>query len=183
MGASARISFLLLEEQFADGKGRAVFYPCARLSFLSGTVRADRWALLPSAAGFVDPLLSTGFPLTLLGISRLADILERDWNSPRFLTRRIQQYASQTSNELLATSRLIAGLYANMNNFSVFSALSSTLFRCCQFFGNLHARLNKPQLAPSFLLHDHPVFGPACRQLLERALTSYEAAGCRPSDR
>ena len=30
------------------------------------------WALLPSAAGVIDPLLSTGFPLTLLGIGRLS---------------------------------------------------------------------------------------------------------------
>ena len=39
--------------------------------------RARRWALLPSAAGVIDPLLSTGFPLTLLGILRLVDLLER----------------------------------------------------------------------------------------------------------
>jgi hypothetical protein len=32
--------------------------------------------LLPSAAAFVDPLLSTGFPLALLGILRLARIVE-----------------------------------------------------------------------------------------------------------
>ena len=30
------------------------------------------WALLPSAAGVIDPLLSTGFPLTLLGIGASA---------------------------------------------------------------------------------------------------------------
>ena len=29
------------------------------------------------AAGFVDPLLSTGFPLTLLGVARLAEIVEK----------------------------------------------------------------------------------------------------------
>ena len=33
--------------------------------------RGPDWALLPSAAGVIDPLLSTGFPLTLLGIVRL----------------------------------------------------------------------------------------------------------------
>ncbi len=167
--AWARLLHLIpvLEEQFADAKAERFFIHVPRLSFLSGTICADHWALLPSAAGFVDPLLSTGFPLTLLGISRLADILERDWNSPRF-NERIQQYAEQTSNELLATARLIAGLYANMNNFSVFSALSLLYFAAASF-SETARRLNKPQLAPSFLLHDHPTFGPACRELLERS--------------
>ena len=63
--------------------------------------------LLPSAAGFVDPLLSTGFPLTLLGVSRLAEIIERDWDKPEFAAR-LQSYASQTDNELLAAADLIA---------------------------------------------------------------------------
>ena len=39
--------------------------------------RGRSWALVPSAAGVIDPLLSTGFPLALLGIHRLLDVLER----------------------------------------------------------------------------------------------------------
>ena len=35
--------------------------------------------MLPSAAGVIDPLLSTGFPLTLLGIARLVELIERTW--------------------------------------------------------------------------------------------------------
>ena len=31
--------------------------------------------MLPSAAAFIDPLFSTGIPLTLLGIERLAEML------------------------------------------------------------------------------------------------------------
>jgi FADH2 O2-dependent halogenase len=123
--------------------------------------------LLPSAAGFIDPLLSTGFPLTLLGISRLAEIFEKDWGSPYF-GERMQEYAAQTSSELHATARLIAGLYANMDNFSVFTALSLLYFAAASF-SETARRLNKSQLASSFLLHDHPTFGPACLMLLERA--------------
>ena len=39
----------------------------------------ERWAMLPSAAAFIDPLFSTGIPLTLLGIERLAGVLEAAW--------------------------------------------------------------------------------------------------------
>jgi FADH2 O2-dependent halogenase len=123
--------------------------------------------LLPSAAGFVDPLLSTGFPLTLLGISRLADIIEHDWNSAQFHAR-LQQYAAQTTDEFQATSRLIGSLYANMDKFPVFAALSLLYFTAASF-SETARRLKKPQLAPSFLLHDHPIFGTACRELLKRA--------------
>ena len=38
-----------------------------RLSYRAAGGRGPRWAMLPSAAAFVDPLFSTGFPLTLLG--------------------------------------------------------------------------------------------------------------------
>ncbi|HUZ04453.1 MAG TPA: hypothetical protein VMU62_03770, partial [Acidobacteriaceae bacterium] len=156
-----------LEEQFAAASTERAFTHVQQLSFRSGVVCGDRWAMLPSAAGFVDPLLSTGFPLTLLGVSRLADILEHDWNSPRF-PMRLQHYATQTVEELLATSRLIAGLYANMNNFPVFTALTLLYFAAASF-SETAWRLGKPHLASSFLLHDHATFGPACRRLLERA--------------
>lgn len=128
------------------------------------------WALLPSAAGFVDPLLSTGFPLTLLGVARLAEILERDWNTER-LAFRLQEYAQATEGELLATARLIGALYANLGNFPVFSAVSLLYFAAVSY-AETARRLGQPQLAPSFLLHDHPRFGADCARVLERARTA-----------
>jgi tetracycline 7-halogenase / FADH2 O2-dependent halogenase len=122
---------------------------------------------LSSAAGFVDPLLSTGFPLTLLGVARLAGIIEHDWGSERFAAQ-LQTYASQTEGELLATARLIGSLYANMDNFSVFTSLSLLYFAAASF-SETARRLGKPHLAPSFLLHDHPSFGLVCVRLFERA--------------
>jgi len=157
-----------LKKQFSSATTARPFTYVPRLSFLSGAVCGGRWALLPSAAAFVDPLLSTGFPLTLLGISRLAEILEQDWGSVRF-NARLQRYAAQTMDEAAATSRLIAALYSNMKNFPVFAALSMLYFAAASF-SETARRLKKPQLAPSFLLHDHPVFGPACRRIFERAL-------------
>jgi len=160
-------SIPVLAEQFADAKPEQPFVHVQRLSFLSGSICGDKWAMLPSAAGFIDPLLSTGFALTLLGVSRLAHILENDWEKPQFQAQ-LQNYAAQTKEELLATSELIGSLYANMNNFPVFSALSLLYFASASF-SETARRLNKPQLAPLFLLHNHPAFGPACRKLLHRA--------------
>jgi tetracycline 7-halogenase / FADH2 O2-dependent halogenase len=157
-----------LQEQFARAKASVPFNQISRLSFLSSAIAGDRWAMLPSAAGFVDPLLSTGFPLTLLGIARMAKILEEHWDSDR-RPRELATYAAHTKDELVAASQLIAALYANMNDFSVFSTLSLLYFAAASY-AEVVRRLGKPHLAASFLLHDDPRFGPASRGLLRRAV-------------
>jgi FADH2 O2-dependent halogenase len=166
-----------LKEQFASAKAERPFVHIPRMAFRSSAIAGGKCALLPSAAGFVDPLLSTGFPLTLLGVARLAEIIEQDWGTQRFGAR-LQAYAAQTDGELLATARLIASLYANMNNFPVFVTLTLLYFAAASF-SETARRLGKPHLASSFLLCRDPVFGPACIRLLERAqqpLTEHESA-------
>lgn len=56
-----------------------------------------------------------------------------------------------------------------MHDFPTFSALSLLYFAAVSYAETAH-RLNKPELAPSFLLHTHPTFGPASKTLCERAL-------------
>jgi FADH2 O2-dependent halogenase len=157
--------FPTIHGQFAAAIPERPFVHAPRLSFRSGAITGRRWALLPSAVGFVDPLLSTGFPLTLLGVARLAEIIARDWDSSRFGPA-LAEYARQTEDELLATARLIGSLYATMANFPVFVSLSLLYFAAASF-SETARRLGKAHLAGSFLLHDNPAF--QTRQLLERA--------------
>ncbi len=154
-----------VHEQFASAVPERPFIHAPRLSFRTRPVTGERWAMLPSAAGFVDPLLSTGFPLTLFGISRLGEIFERDWASSRFSTA-LTGYAGQTDADLLATARLIGSLYASMSNFPLFAGLSMIYFAAA-IFSETARRLGKPQLASSFLLHDHPGF--QMREIFARA--------------
>lgn len=70
--------------QFTEADPQLPFIHAPRLSFRSEAILGERWALLPSAAGFIDPLLSTGFPLTLLGVARVAEAIERSWGSADF---------------------------------------------------------------------------------------------------
>ncbi|MGB9030434.1 MAG: tryptophan 7-halogenase [Acidobacteriaceae bacterium] len=166
-----------LQAQFAPAKAVQPFAHTPRLSFRAAAFARQQWAMLPSAAGFVDPLLSTGFPLTLLGVGRLAAILEQDWGADTFETS-LQSYAARTDRELLATARLIAALYATMNNFPLFAALSLLYFAAASY-SEAARRLGTPHLASSFLLCDDPVFGPACVRLLDRArqpMTTAESA-------
>ena len=75
--------------------------------------------------------------------------------------RACEEYAAQTDAELVATSRLIGSLYANMSNFPVFTALSLLYFAAASY-SEAARRLGKSHLASSFLLCDHPTFAPDC---------------------
>src|SRR5260221_369367 len=77
----------MVKEQFAAAEIQLPFIHAPRLSFRGGQVTGPGWVLLPSAAGLVDPLLSTGFPLTLLGIARLAEAIEKNWGAETFSQR------------------------------------------------------------------------------------------------
>ena len=85
--------------------------------------------MLPSAAGFIDPLLSTGFPLTISGILRLAKIIERDWDTAEF-GNNLKEYESETLNELSVCENSCCAYQKHGTIQSVFRHHTS-LFCCC----------------------------------------------------
>jgi FADH2 O2-dependent halogenase len=160
---------------FIEATTQRPFVHTPSLSFRSAMVVGPRWALLPSAAGFVDPLLSTGFPLMLLGISRLARALEAGLDSPR-LEERLKDYARQTLQELDIAAKLVAALYASMNHFPLFSALSLLYFAAASF-AEAARRLLRPELAGGFLLNEHPDFSPRLHSCCGRVLHEISRGG------
>lgn len=157
-----------VREQFAAARATLPFVHSPRLAFRGEVVCGERFALLPSAVGVIDPLLSTGFPLTLLGILRLAEALAHDWERPG-LEKRLAEYARHTQAELDATERLVAALYASMADFELFKRLSLLYFAAASF-SETARRLGRPELAPGFLLCDHASFGPESAGIAEAAL-------------
>jgi FADH2 O2-dependent halogenase len=157
----------VLRAQFSNARPVFDFIHLAPLSFRSEKAVGPRWALLPSAVGFVDPLLSTGFPLTLLGIERIAEALSHEVGSAEFIEH-MARYERQTHAEFEATERLIGALYASMSDFPLFAALTLLYFAAASF-GETARRLGRMELAQSFLLHDTPNFGPRMRECCERA--------------
>lgn len=145
--------------QFESAWATRPFVHAPRLPFLCDAVNGPNWALLPYAAGFIDPLLSTGFPLTLFGIGRLAAALERGLDTPEF-REGLDEYGRQTRADLLTAAQLVGGLYAAMADPPSFTALALLYFAAASF-SEVTRRLGRPHLAPGFLLHRHPQFGPA----------------------
>jgi FADH2 O2-dependent halogenase len=153
--------------QFERAEIARPFQHLSPMAWRSSVAIGEHWALLPSAAGFVDPLLSTGFPLTLLGIERLAVHLARDWNSPRWATA-LARYEALTLAELDLTAEFVGALYRHFDDFETFTNLTLLYFAAASY-AEAARRLERPQLADGFLLGTHPVFGPALRRCLQNA--------------
>ncbi|MDX1932598.1 MAG: tryptophan 7-halogenase [Capsulimonadales bacterium] len=133
-----------------------------RLSYRAAGAAGDGWALLPSAAAFIDPLFSTGIPLTLLGIERLARILEAE-TSGKNLAGLLTEYGATTLAEVDATADFIGGCYAAMHRFPLFAAYSRFYFAAASF-SEMTRRLGKRVPVGRFLASDHPTFGAALRE-------------------
>ncbi len=187
-------------EQFRHARPTLPFIHAPRLSFRSARVAGSSWAMLPSAAGVIDPLLSTGFPLTLLGLLRLTDLLERSSPGPD-REAALREYEQTTLAELDATEQLVAALYATMTDPPLFKRLTLLYFAAASFSETVR-RLGRPQMAPGFLLNGHSTFraelaacaalatsGPrgverhALEARLDRAIEPFDTAGFLDRDR
>lgn len=148
-------------EQFGNAKAVTSFFEAPQLSFLRSNMVGSNWAMLPSAAGFVDPLLSTGFALTLLGIDRLAKAIKHSNPS-------LKGYEVETRLELEAAADLVSALYAKMHSFEEFSLLTLLYFAAMSFTETAW-RLNKRELASAFLLTNDRTFSEQCLKLCAAA--------------
>lgn len=154
--------------QFADAKPTREFTWWPKLAFFSGQICGERWVALPSAAGIVDPLLSTGFPLTLLGVQRVARALAEDWGTPR-LTERFSMYADRSARELETTSRLVGALYDAFGDWERFTALTFLYFAAASFAESARRLGNAAIAGDGFLLSGHATFADALGKCLQLA--------------
>jgi FADH2 O2-dependent halogenase len=116
------------------------------------------WAMLPSAAGFVDPLFSTGFVLTLLGVLRLAELFERDSLNEDTLG----DYDHVTFAELDQAGELVAAAFRAFNDFPKFTEVAKIYFGAAIWSETLRRLGRKP---PQFLLADDRQFSDMIRSL------------------
>ena len=158
--------FPSLAPAFADAAPVRGFDWQPRLTFRTHASAGPRWALLPSAAAFVDPLFSTGFPLTLLGIERLGRLLERGlFTAGGEETREgLAAYARTTLAEADQAARFVAGCYASFPRFDAFAAYSMFYFAAASF-AEASRRLTPDAAGIGFLGAAHGGFTAALRRL------------------
>jgi tetracycline 7-halogenase / FADH2 O2-dependent halogenase len=142
-------TFPSLREQFTEAEAVQPFVYAPRLTYRAASCAGPGWAMLPSAAGFVDPLFSTGIPMTLLGIERLGRILEEGWGAGN-MAGRLQEYEQVTLSEVDWTAQFISACYAGMRQFPLFAAYSMFYFAAASF-SEMARRLDRRHLTPRFL--------------------------------
>ena len=136
----------------------------------------------------------------MLGILRLVDLLVRTSAGPE-REAALLAYEQATLAELDATERLVAALYATMDDPPLFKRLSLLYFAAASFSETVR-RLGRPERAPGFLLCAHPVFGPevaacaaaaaaaprqparrALEERIDRAIEPFDTAGLLDPER
>jgi FADH2 O2-dependent halogenase len=116
-----------------------------RVWYRASRAAGEGWAMLPSAAAFIDPLFSTGIPLTLLGIERIAQAIETRGSKPA-----LYDIADVTLAEADHTARFIAGCYAAFPRFEAFTAYSMFYFAAASF-SEMQRRLAPERVSGGFL--------------------------------
>lgn len=116
-----------------------------RLQRLVKPIAGVHWALLPHAAGFIDPLHSTGIAQTLCGVERLVWILDRAWKGAERRAALLRRYGQIVRRELLLVDEIVAGGYAALQEFRLFAAYSMLYFAAATTY---ERRRHEGQVAP-----------------------------------
>ena len=139
-----------------------------RISRLWNRAAGDNWALMPSTAGVVDPLHSTGIAHSLFGVLRLATLLGQ--NNPRSASeqRRYRQtYSTDVVAEVKWIDRLVHCCYESARrSFELFTAACSLYF-----VSAIHSERQlseQGELPDGFLLHRN--------ELLQRTVAWFQHA-------
>jgi tetracycline 7-halogenase / FADH2 O2-dependent halogenase len=147
----------------------------------------ERWALMPHAYAFVDPLFSTGIAWGLRAVERLALAFEsavhnRRVPDPDLLTR----YDAALGAEADQIDLVVAGAYEAMAHFDLFAAQAMLYFAAVSFAEVGQRVLPQDSVAwNGFLGVGDPVLGPLPREALRRLrrITKGSAEVGSPEDR
>lgn len=137
-----------------------------RLQRSCDNVCGNGWAALPNAAGFIDPLHSTGIAQTLCGVERLAIALGHFADKDAFQYH-LNQYEITVRREFQMIDQLVHGCYLAIDNFKVFSSYLMMYFAAATTYErHRHEAENKPGSA--FLCADDENLRKAVSRVYDR---------------
>lgn len=103
------------------------------------------WALLPTTAGFIDALHSSGNAHTLSGVLRLAALVQRHWDSPE-LESQLIAYGEAVLREVDLIDRIVHGGYLALGRMDLFAAYARTYFVAATYCeGRIGESLQTPE--------------------------------------
>ena len=157
--------FPAVARQFRGAEPLLPFRYAENVPYRAAAASGPGWWLLPSAAAFVDALLSTGIPLTLLGIVRAGLALESDEGGGGF-EREIGEAAGRALDEADLTAALVGALWRSFDDLETFAAASMFYFAAASF-AEASCRLGRESV-PGFLGADRPALRTAILAAAER---------------
>ena len=138
-----------IRAQFADAVPVEPWMRMPRIAFRTSRAGGEGWTMLPSAAASIDPLFSTGLPLTLLGVDRIGRAIRDAWGRPEF-EERMRAHERDTLFEADAAASLVGSAYRAFRSFRAFSGIASCYLASVSF-AEVCFRLGDRERARGFL--------------------------------
>lgn len=130
----------------------------------------ERWALMPHAYAFIDPLFSTGIAWSLRAVERLALAFESVASNTRLPDQTtLARYDELLSAEADQIDQVVAGAYEAMSDFDLFAAHAMLYFATVSFAEVSQRLLPNDSISwTGFLGVGDPVLEPLPRESLRR---------------
>ncbi|MGF0318045.1 NAD(P)/FAD-dependent oxidoreductase [Nocardia fluminea] len=114
--------FPTFARQMRDAQSVRPIIRTNRVQFQSRQVVGDRWALLPHASDFIDPLTSSGLSITMMAINSMADRLisashDGDYSAARF--KYVERWIKKSFEYY---DKLVGYAYVSFDSFELWNA-------------------------------------------------------------
>jgi tetracycline 7-halogenase / FADH2 O2-dependent halogenase len=159
-----------LARQFSRAERIRPWVRTGRMQRHARRVAGVDWAMLPHAAYFFDPLFSAGNAHTLLGIQRLARILERT-DDRDSLAEQLAEYERRLFREITFLDWLIHGCYCTFGRFELLSAYVMYYFAGA-IQSEMHIRSGAAGADTGFLFSEHEPFRAAVKRSYDALIQS-----------
>ena len=110
----------LVRNRIGDGRRVSQVYTAADFSYRSEKLTGDRWLLAGDAAGFIDPVFSSGVFLAVLAGEQAADVLHEVLDHPKRARRLFRHYERLVNRAMDVYLRFVESWYAGKEFIEVF---------------------------------------------------------------
>jgi FADH2 O2-dependent halogenase len=114
--------FPKVAEQFTDAKPIREWVSTDRIQYSSSHIAGDRYCLLAHAAGFIDPLFSTGLSLTMTSIDDLIDPLNKSLEENSFQQSTFDNMNAEFQANLDFCDRVVSNSFHSFQDFDLWDA-------------------------------------------------------------